>query len=84
MIDPATPPSGVIARKGAYRFLEERTARPGSPEVLLLHRESALPLARVPPSEYAGVAAEEDEGFIVRPGSPRITTGSRRSPTRLG
>jgi tetratricopeptide (TPR) repeat protein len=58
VIDPATPAPGVIARKGAYRFLEERTARPGSPEVLLLHRESALPLTRVPPSEYAGVAAD--------------------------
>ena len=58
VIGPATPPAGLIARKGAYRFLEERTARAGSPEVLLLHRESALPLTRVPPSEYAGVAAD--------------------------
>jgi len=58
VIGPATPPAGLVARKGAYRFLEERTARAGSPEVLLLHRESALPLTRVPPSEYAGVAAD--------------------------
>ncbi len=58
VIGPATPPAGLIARQGAYRFLEERTARAGSPEVLLLHRESALPLTRVPPSEYAGVAAD--------------------------
>lgn len=58
VIGPATPPAGLIARKGAYRFLEERTSRSGTPEVLLLHRESALPLTRVPPSEYAGVAAD--------------------------
>jgi tetratricopeptide (TPR) repeat protein len=58
VVDPATPPPGVIARQGAYRFIEERTSRPGSPEVLLLHRESALPLTRVPPAEYAGVAAD--------------------------
>jgi hypothetical protein len=58
VIGPSAPPAGLIARKGAYRFLEERTARAGSPEVLLLHRESALPLTRVPPSEYAGVAAD--------------------------
>ena len=58
VIGPATPPAGLVARKGAYRFLEERTARAGSPEVLLLHRESALPLTRVLPSEYAGVAAD--------------------------
>jgi tetratricopeptide (TPR) repeat protein len=58
VIEPATPPAGVIARKGAYRFLEERTSPPGSPEVLLLHRESALPLTRVSPAEYAGVAAD--------------------------
>jgi hypothetical protein len=58
VIGPATPPAGLVARKGAYRFVEERTARAGSPEVLLLHRESALPLTRVPPSEYAGVAAD--------------------------
>ena len=58
VVDPATPPPGVVARQGAYRFIEERTSRPGSPEVLLLHRESALPLTRVPPAEYAGVAAD--------------------------
>ena len=58
VIGPSAPPTGLIARKGAYRFLEERTARAGSPEVLFLHRESALPLTRVPPSEYAGVAAD--------------------------
>jgi tetratricopeptide (TPR) repeat protein len=50
--------SGVIAREGGYRFVEERVVRPGSPDVLVLRRESALPLMRVPPREYAGVAAD--------------------------
>jgi hypothetical protein len=58
VVEPATPAPGPIARTGSYRFVEERTARPGSPEVLLLHRESALPLTRVLPAEYAGVAAD--------------------------
>jgi tetratricopeptide (TPR) repeat protein len=58
LVEPANSAAGVVARKGAYRFLEERSARAGSPQVLLLHRESALPLTRVPPSEYAGVAAD--------------------------
>jgi hypothetical protein len=58
VIERATPGSGPIARAGSYRFIEERTASAGSPEVLVLHRESALPLTRVPPAEYAGVAAD--------------------------
>jgi hypothetical protein len=61
VIDSAAPRAGVVARKGAYRFFEERTARtarPGAPGALLLRREAALPLSRVTPSEYAGVAAD--------------------------
>jgi hypothetical protein len=58
LIEPPAHRGGVIARKGAYRFLEERTTSAGSPEILMLRRESALPLTRVAPSEYAGVAAE--------------------------
>ncbi|HEY2904019.1 MAG TPA: hypothetical protein VGL59_25755 [Polyangia bacterium] len=50
--------AGVVARKGGYRFVEERTARVGSPEVLILRREAALPLMRVSPEEYGGVAAD--------------------------
>jgi hypothetical protein len=58
LVDPPARQDGVIARKGGYRFLEERSLRPGSPDVLVLRRESALPLMRVPPQEYAGVAAD--------------------------
>jgi hypothetical protein len=61
-----------VERKGAYRFVEERRVRtgggpsgapanqPGSPgnEVLVLTRESQLPLSRVAPADYAGVAAD--------------------------
>ena len=78
LIGPPPAPGGVIARPGAYRFFEERTARPGSPEVLTLRRESSLPLTRVSPSEYAGVAAdlrrvdgiEQQEIRIRLPGGP--------------
>jgi tetratricopeptide (TPR) repeat protein len=58
LMDPPARQEGVIARKGGYRFVEERSLRPGSPDVLVLRRESALPLMRVPPQEYAGVAAD--------------------------
>jgi hypothetical protein len=61
VVDAAGPHEGVIARKGAYRFFEERAARrgrPGTPDALLLRRESTLPLSRVTPGEYAGVAAD--------------------------
>ena len=49
-----------VERKGAYRFVEERRLRAGSPDadVLVLTRESSLPLSRVAPSDYAGVAAD--------------------------
>jgi tetratricopeptide (TPR) repeat protein len=49
-----------IERKGAYRFVEERRLRQGGPggEVLVLTRDATLPLSRVPPAEYAGVAAD--------------------------
>jgi tetratricopeptide (TPR) repeat protein len=55
-----------VERKGAYRFVEERrlrsaavaaaTAPPG--EVLVLTRDALLPLSRVSPAEYPGVAAD--------------------------
>jgi hypothetical protein len=50
-----------VERKGAYRFVEERRLRghdgPGG-DVLVLTRESSLPLSRVSPRDYAGVAAD--------------------------
>jgi cellulose synthase operon protein C len=55
-------PGGVkidsVDRKGGYHFLEDRHLRAGSPEVLVLRRESTLPLMRVSPAQYAGVAAD--------------------------
>jgi tetratricopeptide (TPR) repeat protein len=64
VIDPPGEDVGArraIERKGVYRFVEERHLRGGAPgggDVLVLTRESALPLTRVAPSEYAGVAAD--------------------------
>jgi tetratricopeptide (TPR) repeat protein len=58
LLDPPPRQGGTIAREGGYRFVEERLLRPGSPDVLVLRRESALPLMRVLPQEYAGVAAD--------------------------
>jgi len=51
---------GRVERKGAYRFVEERRRRAGSPDVdvLVLTRESTLPLTRVAPADYPGVAAD--------------------------
>ena len=48
----------IVARSGGYRFVEERGVEPGRPNVILLHRESALPIMRVTPGEYAAVAAD--------------------------
>ncbi|HSZ82414.1 MAG TPA: hypothetical protein VLA14_09035 [Polyangia bacterium] len=47
-----------VERKGAYRFVEERSRRAGATDVLVLTRESSLPLSRVVPRDYAGVAAD--------------------------
>jgi hypothetical protein len=55
---PTAPAAGVVARRDGYRFVEERTGRAGSPDVLILHRESTLPLMRVSPEDYGGVAAD--------------------------
>jgi len=59
-LDP--PPLGqkdlVVARAGGYRFVEARGVEPGRPNVIVLHRESALPIMRVSPGEYAAVAAD--------------------------
>ena len=69
----------VIARAGGYRFVEERQLRgesAGKPSVLVLRRESDLPIMRVSPAEYADVAADlrrvdgaEQEEIRIRLGS---------------
>jgi len=48
----------VVARTGGYRFVEARGVEPGRPNVIVLHRESALPIMRVSPGDYAAVAAD--------------------------
>jgi tetratricopeptide (TPR) repeat protein len=51
----------VIARAGGYRFVEDRQLRgesAGQPSILVLRRESELPIMRVSPAEYADVAAD--------------------------
>ncbi|HTA19098.1 MAG TPA: hypothetical protein VK989_07380, partial [Polyangia bacterium] len=55
-----TPSDARVERKGAYRFVEERSRRAGATDVdvLVLTRESSLPLSRVVPQDYAGVAAD--------------------------
>jgi hypothetical protein len=58
VVDAAGAGPGPVARPGGYRFVEERTARPGSPERLILRREAALPIMRVPPEDYGAVAAD--------------------------
>jgi hypothetical protein len=58
LLDSPPRQGDTVARAGGYRFVEERSVRPGSPDVLVLRREAALPLMRVPPQEYAGVAAD--------------------------
>jgi hypothetical protein len=47
-----------VDRPGGYHFVEERRLRVGSPEILVLTRDSAMPLERVAPRDYAGVAAD--------------------------
>ena len=72
----------VIARAGGYRFVENRQLRgqaAGQPSVLVLRRESELPIMRVSPAEYADVAAdlrrvdgaEQEEIRIRLPGGAR-------------
>jgi hypothetical protein len=51
----------LISRNGGYRFVEERSVRSGPggrPDVLVLHRESVLPIMRVSPGDYPAVAAD--------------------------
>ena len=53
-----TPGDLVVSRAGGYRFVESRDVEPGRPNVIVLRRESTLPIMRVAPGEYAGVAAD--------------------------
>jgi tetratricopeptide (TPR) repeat protein len=55
---PGTPNDLVVSRAGGYRFVEARDVEPGRPNVIVLRRESTLPIMRVAPGEYAGVAAD--------------------------
>jgi cellulose synthase operon protein C len=55
---PLGPKDLVVSRTGGYRFVEERGVEPGRPNVIVLHRESALPIMRVSPGDYAAVAAD--------------------------
>ncbi len=48
----------VVSRAGGYRFVEARDVEPGRPNVIVLRRESTLPIMRVAPGDYAGVAAD--------------------------
>jgi tetratricopeptide (TPR) repeat protein len=69
----------VVSRAGGYRFVEDRAlvpGRAGRPSVLVLRRESALPIMRVSPAEYEAVAADlrrvdgaEQEEIRIRVGS---------------
>ena len=90
----------VVSRAGGYRFVEDRELRPGRagrPSVLVLRRESALPIMRVSPADYAAVAADlrrvdgaEQEEIRIRlsgpEGRPMIMTASvmMRATRRLG
>ena len=57
---PALPRGGEVARRGGYRFLEERRLESptGAAPVLLLRRETRLPIMRVPLQDYPAVADE--------------------------
>ena len=77
----------VIARAGGYRFVEDRQLRSGGsghPSVLVLRRESDLPIMRVSPAEYADVAADlrrvdgaEQEEIRIRLGGSAARGGAR-------
>ncbi len=50
-----------MSRPGAYRYVEAREVRPGPtgrPGLLILRRESQLPIVRVLPRDYPAVAAD--------------------------
>ncbi len=74
----------VVSRAGGYRFVEARDVEPGRPNVIVLRRESTLPIMRVAPGEYAGVAADlrrvdgaEQAEIRIRLGAPGHGAGGR-------
>jgi hypothetical protein len=74
----------VVARAGGYRFVEARDVEPGRPNVIVLRRESTLPIMRVAPDQYAGVAADlrrvdgaEQAEIRIRLGAPARGATSR-------
>jgi tetratricopeptide (TPR) repeat protein len=69
-----------VERKGSYRFVEERRLRAGSPDVLVLTRESTLPLTRIEPADYAGVAADLRRVDGLEQREIRIRLRGARSP----
>jgi hypothetical protein len=87
LIEPVSSrePEGVtgalVAGPGGYRFLENRRVDPGAnrAEVLVIQRQSRLPIMRVAPSEYPLVSADlrrvdameqEEVRIAVGPGRP--------------
>jgi len=69
-----------VARRGGYRFLEERRmeSRKGAAPVLLLRRESRLPIMRVPLQDYPSVADELRRVDALEQEEVRIGLGPER------
>jgi len=73
----------TIDRPGSFRFSEDRRIEAGpGPATLDLHRETRLPIQRIPPASYPAVAADlraadamEGEEIVLR--VPRRTSESR-------
>jgi cellulose synthase operon protein C len=85
-LDAPEKPTGdlVVSRVGGYRFVEARDVEPGRPNVIVLRRESTLPIMRVAPGDYAGVAADlrrvdgaEQAEIRIRLGGTGHTAGAR-------
>ena len=68
----------VVARAGGYRFVEARDVEPGRPNVIVLRRESTLPIMRVAPDRVRGRGG--------RPAARRRRRAGRdpHSPRRTG
>jgi hypothetical protein len=69
-----------VARRGGYRFLEERRVEnaAGRAPVLLLRREARLPIMRVPLQEYPSVADELRRVDALEQEEVRIGIGPER------
>jgi hypothetical protein len=77
---PALPRGGEVARRGGYRFFEDRRleSRAGSAPVLLLRREARLPIMRVPLQDYAAVADQLRRVDAMEQEEVRIGIGPER------